>query len=186
MYGLSVNYKLPTLLGAEADLTGGLFYNDVFYKQEKALLKGSIFYQHWNLKLKRNWNKKYFIVLAGDYTGYNNVFPDAFGKLTSSGSLSNLKFALNQKLFISKRLNFLLNAELYKNNYRGNGKSSLFFAEAGCDFSIPKSPVMFTFKAGNLFNATGFNTVSVSRFAQSFNVIPLNKRSLFLSFRYEL
>ena len=187
VYGFSLNYSIPSLFKKyQFVLDGGFFYNDIIYKQSTDLLNGNLFYQHWHLTIKRNWDKKYFLTLDGDYTGFNNKHPDGFGKIKSSNNLSNLKIALKQKLFVSKRLNILLNAESYRNNFLNVTQSQLFFAETGCDFSFPKFPIMFSIKGANLLNVKTFSTVQITPLYQSFNAIPLIRRNLFISFRYEL
>lgn len=186
VYGVYLNYKPALFLKWNVDLDGGFFYNEVIYKQSTGLIHGNILTQYWHLSIKRNWNKKYFATLEGNYTGYNNRYPEGLGKLKSSGNLSDTKIALKQKLFISKHVNIFFNAESYNNNFSGINRSRLFFAETGCDFSFPKFPLMFSISAQNLLNEKQFNTVDISPLLQSFDAININRRNLFLSVRYEL
>jgi len=156
-----------------------------FIQSQSNLLKtnSSIFYI--NTTLTKSWRKIYFIEMNANYTNIGFKLPVALQTQVAQ-NVSDIKASLSQRVAINKHSNVVLVTDFFDKNMFTSHHLSFLIADAEYNFTIPKSPLSFAIRLQNITNQTKYTYIDNSPLIQSFFSIPLVKRNIFVSVRYEL
>ncbi len=135
--------------------------------------------------LSKNWDKIYFINMNADFTQVKFNLPGTLQKQVAQ-NVSDIKVTFSQRVALNKHSNIVLDTDYFDKNMFTSHHLSFVMMDAEYNFTIPKSPLSFTVRLQNITNQSSYTYVDNSPLAQNFYFVPLIKRNLFLSVRYEL
>jgi hypothetical protein len=185
-FGIYMNYSIPFLfLRTLIEIDASFQNHNLLYNIDKEIKKGKIRNYYATLRLKKNWNKRFYLVFTGSYSQNQNVLPNSLLTNDVNTMIHNLKLNLQPKWLISQKINILINGSYYLNNLFSQNLSTFPFLEAVCNFSFPKVPFGFTVRGQNLTQTKSYVLNNISAFNQNITTIPLLKRNLQLAVRYE-
>ncbi len=161
------------------NISTSLFANDLEILRRKFILS----YIH--LLATKDWQKKYFLEFRYGISNSKIELPKKIGNQFAQSN-TDIKTTLRQRYALSKTQNIVLNTEFYQRNLNTPNASRFLFADLEYNFTLPKKPLSFIIKAQNLTNQRFYYLVNTGTLYQSFYQIPIVKRNIFISMRYEL
>ncbi|MBS1927054.1 MAG: carboxypeptidase regulatory-like domain-containing protein [Bacteroidetes bacterium] len=156
---------------------GRLLYNDSYYLRENVSMR-------WNLKLSRDWKKKFFSSLetGGDYfiPGNNNsgLFP--------MENILNWNLGWKNKYQVVHSLSLGLDATYFKTKMSESMSVDFMTLDFSGNFQIPKSPFNIFVAVQNILNQKNLSYADQSPSYQRFFQIPLQGVNFFLKLGYEM
>lgn len=181
----SVNTSGPSLfLKAMVHVSFGVSVSEINFMRSSDLIKGRYNFLFGTLSLKKNWKKKYFIVLE------SRISVSKQGQTTSKENsldpkIFNISNALKQRWLINKNQTFFFNAQFLQNNITSKNSNSILFVDAEWEYKPAKRPYSISVKLDNLTNQDAYHSYYNNPLAQSYYTVPLIKRNMMVSFRYE-
>lgn len=167
------------------DFGAGININEYYFRSQTKLLRGNlIFYNYW-LNVKKNFNKRYYLVLQTKYITTINKTPKEISNYFDN-KIVKLVSSLNQRIVVKKNLSFSINTQLFSNNLNNHNESSLLFIDWESRFRFANKPFSFFFHAYNLANEKVYNSTNNYALSQMNFSLPLIKRSFIIGMRYEL
>jgi len=165
---------------AEIAYTPYLFY----YKQDvrkSVNTQGSA-----KLSIKKNWNKKYYIVLSGSYSYTGNYRPQLDRQEATNTRLDNLLYGLKQRLIVSKYISLGTETQWTNNNFRSSGAARFLLLDTELNWKVKKTPLTVTLRGENLTDRKSFIVAYNYATGQSTTTVPLIGRNFFAAIRLEL
>jgi hypothetical protein len=133
-----------------------------------------------NLILKKNWNKKFFLIsenYLSDYTlSYEGSLANKIERnVKGFRSNLNLRYVLNPQLTFSSRVNH------FNNNIGTPNQFDFTLTDFRTEFKLKKKAIFFNLEINNLLNEKSYKDFSISPVSQSFTSLPLVNRNIYLS-----
>lgn len=184
-YGINSTNTIPSLLlGALLNIDAS--YNQSFNYTHSAeqLYRTKISNYQLKVAVRKNWNRKYFIKLSAD--GTLSRFITDIDKVAGLGSpnIFNMKLSLIQRIPVGA-FNIIANTSVFNNNMFTQNKSSFLFADLQVEYKPERQSLSFAVRIDNITNVDSYRSYFNSVLSQSFYSVPLIKRNLSLSVRYE-
>ncbi len=173
-------------LKAKITIGGSFSINQSFINYKNELLTANIIRENLNLEVKRNWNKKIFLKFNSNLQANTNKFPK---EIKNESVLKSIDFinTLALRFHIGHNTDIKLSGEYLQNNLYTDNEYIGFFSDLETSYTIPKKKLTLSIKLENITNQEKYFSLSTySALSQSFFSIPLIKRNIFASIRYEL
>jgi len=185
-FNISSSQQIPSLfLKALIRITTGFTQNTILLSNNSKILFGLNRNCFFNLSIRKNWHRKYYIDLRSEINFNNFKLPENLSGRISPNVL-NLKNALVQRIAFNKKMYLSASASIFSNNLFTNNKTTFPFVDAEYNIKLSKSPVTLTFRGENLTNTKRFYNNFNTPDSQSFSNVPLVKRRIFVSCKYNL
>ncbi len=185
-FNISTSQQIPSLVfNAVIRLNAGFTQSSVLIANSGQILSGQSNNTFINLSFRKNWNRKYYIDLKSDINLNNFKLPKSIAGSISPKVL-NFKNSLAQRFVFNKKMYVRVNSSVFSNNLFTDNRASFLFVDVEYNIKMPKSPVAFTIRGENLSNTKFFYRSYTYSSAQSFYNVPLIKRRVFISFKYDL
>jgi len=156
-----------------------------FIENNNNLLKTNITLLYVSTTLSANWKKAYFISMDALYSNIGFKLPSLL-QTQISQNVSDIKVSLSQRVAVNNHSSVTFNTDFFDKNIFTAHQLSFLIADVEYHYTISKSPLSFTFKLQNITNQTRYNYIDNSPLIQNFFAIPLIKRNIFLTVRYQL
>jgi len=182
--GVLLDSQIPSLL------LGALINVGAGYHQYTTLLvsKGNVnvidnSFLSFDFSIKKNWNKKYFIKLNSSFIGYGSRLP---GNISGSANskVAYILYRFNQRFVFNEQLNLAANLNFYQNDFFGVSNENILLCDLEGNYKFGKHPIFLTLKVDNITNEKTYFRFNRGNQSQSFDAIPLIKRNVFISLRY--
>lgn len=167
------------------DFSIGMHKNQRFISHSQKLLLSDALLYFFNIGLKRNWGKTYFINLKGNSTFITTQLPKELSHELEE-NIFDFKSSLSQRIAVSKHSNIVLTTEWYDHNIFTSRQKSFLFMDAEFNITIPQKHLSFILRFQNITNQRYYNSWDEGTLYQNFYAVPLIKRNVFVSVRYEL
>jgi|GEM_PF-4667458 len=186
MYSVSSNSSIPSVfLGGLIDVELLFGQSGFLLQQDDRVLKGFVKNYHIKLGYKRNWNKKYYLLLTTKYETNSLRLPSQVAGSLSANAI-NIISSIRNRYIIRKGMSVELNTSLLNNNLSTPNHTSFAFVDISFDVKFSKFPFYINLRGENLTNERFYYALSNSAISQSYYAVPLVQRNLFMGIRYEL
>lgn len=150
-----------------------------------SVLKTNFFTNTLFIEIKRNWQKKLFLQINSLVKYSNSKTLSDIGNLKSN--FSNLINQISFHYILSSNLSLFSKGQLFQNNIFSNRSASFIFWDLQATHTLKNKRLSLSFKLNNILNEKVFYTLGTNTdIQQSFLSLPLIKRNLYLSIRYEI
>jgi hypothetical protein len=186
-YRINTEIVFPWLfLKAKIKIGGELSINQSFLDFQGQLVKANLIQQNLYTEIKRNWNKKIFLIFNSIFQSNINKYPKKMNNESISKSVDFIN-SLSLRVNVVSNMDIKLSGEWLQNNLYTANKFSGFFSDMEASYTIPKKKITVSIKLENITSQKEYFSISqYSVLSQSFFSIPLIKRNVFASLRYEL
>lgn len=165
-------------------LGGGINFNKGLLNVNEQIIKSNITFAYYYLSARKNWNKKYFVEFNYKQFFTTIAYPSTVN--ISKNYNPSLRLEIMQRLFLFKKINFIVNTEYYNGNLKTKNKASLFFIDCEANMNLAKSKLQLSLKADNLTNKKFYFSNSSNLLSQTSYKLPIVKRNLYFSVKYNL
>jgi hypothetical protein len=167
------------------NLSVGMHKSQSFIQHNRKLLLSNNFFYFFNTGMKRNWGKVYFLNLQSNSSYITTQLPKEL-KNEVEEDVFNIRSSLSQRVAISKHSNIVFTTEWYNHNIFTSQQISFLFMDAEFNVTIPQKHLSFIVRFQNITNQRYYRSWDIGALYQNFYTVPLVKRNVFLSIRYEL
>ncbi|RKR85178.1 hypothetical protein BDD43_5439 [Mucilaginibacter gracilis] len=182
-----VSNTIPSLLlNAVIVLEGQINYYPNLFFYQNALLKSINTQMALKLSIKKNWNKKYFIILSSNYNYTGNYRPALDNTLSYNSRLDNFTLGLKQRAVISKSISAIIETQQAYNDFRSPGGANFLLLDTELNCKLKRTPLTITLKGENLTDRRSYIVAYNYVASQSVSTIPLIGRNFFVALRLEL
>lgn len=150
-----------------------------------SLLKTNMTLLYISTTVSKNWKKVYFLTIDALYSNIGFNLPSLL-QTQIAENVSDIKVSLSQRVALNRHSSIILSSDYFNKNIFTSHQLSFLIADLEYFYKVPKSPLSFTFKLQNITNQTKYNYIDNSPLNQNFFSIPLVKRNILLTVRYEL
>ena len=123
--------------------------------------------------------------MQGYYVLRQNQLPSHLQKNIQSKT-ADVRALMKQKVLLKNGMSVLFNTEWYKYNIHSENNSGILFADLEWRYQVPKKPLTLSLTFYNITNQSFFYSLNQSPISQSFFAVPLIRRNIFVSARFEL
>ncbi len=182
--GVAVDSQVPSLLlGALINITVAYnHYTSLLVSKDNVNAIGNSLLS-LDLLVKKNWNRKYFIKLNSRLIGYGSRLPSSISG-SANTKAAYIVHTFNQRVVLNKQLNLAANLNFYQNDFFGVKGENVLLCDLEGNYKFGKHPFFLTLKIDNITNEKTYFRFNRGNQSQSFDEIPLIKRNVFMSFRY--
>lgn len=182
--GIALDNQIPSLLlGALINISAGYHnYTTLLVSKENINVIENSFLA-FDFSIKKNWNKKYFIKLNSSFIGYGSKLPSAISGSANS-KVAYMVYRFNQRFVFNEQLNLTANLNFYQNDFFGVNNENILLCDLEGNYKFGKHPIFLTLKVDNITNEKTYFRFNRGNQSQSFDAIPLIKRNVFMSLRY--
>jgi hypothetical protein len=184
VYGYNFNYN-GNYNALMRKLHIHLFLNYSNYQQQFLLLnqidKGASRMANLNISVNKQWKKKLFGYLSGEYSWSKNKFPESLG-FGNNPVIQNLLIKSRLSYNLNETWNFSAYAGWYNNNLGSINRFQFTMADMEAQWKPLDKKYYFSAIVRNLANVKSYQYFDLSQFNQSIQSLPILKRNFVVSY----
>jgi hypothetical protein len=144
------------------------------------IVKSKFSYSLIGLTFKKNWKKKIYLKINPSLLTQSSKLP--IGE--SNNTVSTFRIDANQRYVISPRINISSNAKLLIQNIGKPSQENFMLLDFEVNYNFKNKPLFLSLRADNLTNQRNYYYYYNSDQLLNFGTIPLIKRNLYFSAKY--
>jgi outer membrane receptor protein involved in Fe transport len=173
------------LLNAVIGIDVTLNRSTYLFAEQQEILKSVNTQATAKLSLKKNWNKKYYIIWSNLYTYTGSTRPALNNQSGQSNILNNFTSGLKQRAVISKIFSATVDTQLAYNNFSSPQASHFLFVDTELNGKLNKR-LTVSLRGENLTDRKSYVVAYNGIASQSITTVPLIGRNFFVALHFEL
>lgn len=178
------NHQLRRI-AAHLHYGGGLSVSQRMLLHRNEFYHNRFLFYYGFMSVRKKWGTAYFVEAKVHFSTSENRLPQQL-----KGSLNNrigtVRGNVLQRWVLGKQTYIVLNTEYFNNNLFSTGQQSFLFADVEANYNLPGKPLSFGLKWNNITNVTYYTSMVNLPLQQSLYSVPLVKRNMLISARYQL
>ena len=154
--------------------------NNRFALVQNQLLKTNFNFNSYNLILKKNWNKKFFIINDNSFSTFTLSYAESLANQIEN-NVKSLRSNLNLRYVMNPQLTFSSSVNHFNNNIGTPNQFDFTLTDFRTEFKLKKKAIFFNLEINNLLNEKSYKDFYIGPISQSFTSLPLVNRNIYLS-----